>query len=360
MPNAPIAGATAINPNPRGPGVTFFNDITRTDRQIAAFGEVAFDIIPEKLILTGGLRYYDQKATIAGSANFGNKGVDGNSGYNLDAIHTAPRKEKGVILKGNLTFKPNDDMLFYATYSEGFRPGGFNRIGRASGTPQDPRTPIPFGYDTDTVTNYEAGAKLSLADNRVVFNIAAYHIDWKDIQVSVYDPQLFFLTFAANCCDATINGVEGDLTVQPIPGLTFNAAAAYNRSKLTRAAVGGQALGGIVPLGSQLALSPKFQGNARIRYEHEYGSGLKAFGQAGVHFVGSSHTSINVGADYPLPSYTTADAALGVDAPEWGAQLFVENLTDSRPAIYINASDRVARTTTIRPRTIGLRVSYKY
>ena len=52
-----------------------------------------------------------------------------------------------------------------------------------------------------------------------------------------------FLTFAANCCDATINGVEGDLTVQPIPGLTFNAAAAYNRSKLTRAAVGGHCCG---------------------------------------------------------------------------------------------------------------------
>jgi outer membrane receptor protein involved in Fe transport len=361
VPNKPFANATSINPNARNPGVTFFNDITRTDRQIAGFGELAFDIIPEKLTITGGMRYYNSRASIAGSANFGNRGVDRDSGYNLDVIHTEPRTDSGVIFKGNLTFKPNDDMLFYGTYSEGFRPGGFNRIGQlAGGTPQKPKVGIPFGYDTDQVKNFELGAKLTLFDRKVVLNLAAYHIDWKDIQVAVYDPQLFFLTFAANCCDAKINGIEGDLTVQPVPGLTFNAAASYNDSELTRAAVSGQSLGGIIPLGSQLALSPKFQGNVRVRYDHEMDSGLKAFGQAGIHHVGASHTSINVNADYPLPAYTTADLSAGIEKDQWSATFFVENLTDERPAVFINASDRVARTTTIRPRTMGLRVAYQY
>lgn len=359
--NKPIPTATSINPNARNPGVTFFNDITRTDRQLAGFGELAFDIIPEKLTVTGGMRYYDSRASIVGSANFGNRGVDGNSGYNLDAIHTKPRTDSGVIFKGNLTFKPNDDMLFYGTYSEGYRPGGFNRIGQlAGGTPQKPKVAIPFGYDTDQVKNFELGAKMTLFDRRVVLNLAAYHIKWTDIQVAVYDPQLFFLTFAANCCDAKISGIEGDLTVQPVEGLTFNAAASYNDSQLTRATVSGQALGGIIPLGSQLALSPKFQGNARVRYEHQMASGLTAYGQAGLHHVGSSHTSINVNVDYPLPAYTTADIAAGIEKDQWGATLFVENLTDARPAVFINASDRVARTTTIRPRTMGLRVSFQY
>jgi outer membrane receptor protein involved in Fe transport len=361
VPNAPIKGATAINLNARNPGVTFFNDITRTDRQLAAFGEVAFDIIPEKLIVTGGLRYYDQKASIAGSANFGNRGVDRDSGYNLNAIHTAPRKQNGFIFKGNLTYKPNDDMLLYATYSEGYRPGGFNRIGRiADPNPQSPKTAIPFGYDSDTVKNYEVGAKLTMFDRSVVLNLAAYHINWKDIQVSIYQPSLFFLTFAANAAAAKINGIEGDLTVQPIRGLTINAAASYNRSKLTEGRLGLVQLITLVPIGSQLALSPKFQGNARVRYERELNGGLKAFGQAGLHYVGSSHTSINIGADFPLRAYTTADAALGVSKDDWGAELYIENLSDARPDIYINASDRVARTTTIRPRTIGLRLSYKY
>ena len=361
VPNAPIKGATSINPNARNPGVTFFNDITRTDRQFALFGELAFDIIPDKLTITGGMRYYDQKASIAGSANFGNRGVDRDSGYNLDAIHTKPRNQHGVIFKGNLTFKPNDDMLFYATYSEGYRPGGFNRIGRvADPNPQSPKVAIPFGYDSDTVNNYELGAKLTMFDRTVVLNLAAYHIDWKDIQVSIYQPSLFFLTFAANAADAKINGIEGDLTIQPMRGLTFNAAASYNDSELTRGQLGLVQLITLVPLGSQLALSPKFQGNLRGRYERELDGGLTVFGQASMHFVGSSHTSINIAADYPLDSYTTGDMAFGVDAADWGAQLYVENISDARPDIYINASDRVARTTTIRPRTIGLRVSYKY
>ena len=361
VPNKPIKGATAINPNARNPGVTFFNDITRTDRQLAGFGEVAFDIIPEKLTLTGGLRYYNQKASIAGSANFGNRGVDRDSGYNLDVIHPKPRTQKGFIFKGNLTYKPNEDMLFYATYSEGYRPGGFNRIGRiADPNPQSPKTAIPFGYDSDTVKNYELGAKLALFDHSVVFNLAAYHINWKDIQVSIYQPSLFFLTFAANAAAAKINGIEGDLTVQPTRGLTINAAASYNRSKLTDGKLGLVQLITLVPIGSQLALSPKFQGNVRVRYEHELDGGLKAFGQAGLHYVGSSHTSINIAADYPLRAYTTGDAAFGVNKDDWSAELYVENLSDARPDIYINASDRVARTTTIRPRTIGLRVAYKY
>ncbi len=361
VPNAPIKGATSIDPNPRNPGVTFFNDITRTDRQIALFGELAFDIIPDKLILTGGLRYFDQKASIVGSANFGNRGVDRDSGYNLDAIHTKPRLQKGTIFKANLSFKPTDDLLFYGTYSEGYRPGGFNRIGRvADPNPQSPKTAIPFGYDSDTVKNFEIGAKLALFDHSVVLNLAAYHILWKDIQVSIYQPSLFFLTFAANAADAKIDGIEADLTVRPVRGLTVNAAASYNNSKLTRGSLGLVQLITLVPLGSQLALSPKFQGNIRARYDYELEGNTKLYGQFGIHHVGPSHTSINLGADYPLRAYTTADAAVGIDKDEWGASLYVENLSDARPDIYINASDRVARTTTIRPRTIGLRMSYKY
>ena len=64
---------TAIDRNITDPTVQFINDITRSNRQMAAFGEVAFDIIPEKLILTVGGRYYDQRVTIAGGASFGSR-----------------------------------------------------------------------------------------------------------------------------------------------------------------------------------------------------------------------------------------------------------------------------------------------
>ena len=81
-------------------------------------------------------------------------------------------KDSGFVHRLNLTYKPNDDLLFYATWSRGFRPGGVNR--RGSFPP----------YEPDYLTNYEAGAKISFGRGSH-FNVAGYIEDWKDMQVSV-------------------------------------------------------------------------------------------------------------------------------------------------------------------------------
>ena len=69
------------------------------------------------------------------------------------------------------TWKPNQDLLFYVTWSRGFRPGGVNRRGT-----------LP-PYKPDFLTNYEAGAKISFG-NGSHFNLAVYQEDCKDIQLS--------------------------------------------------------------------------------------------------------------------------------------------------------------------------------
>jgi iron complex outermembrane recepter protein len=356
--NAPITGTIANNPNPRAPGITFFNDTRRGDRQLAAFGEVAFDIIPEQLTVTGGLRYYDSRASFNGSANFAQLGVDGNSGRNLDVLlrNLSPRKDNGFIFKGNLTYKPNEDLLFYATYSEGFRPGGFNRGGGASNVAG---VSIPFFYDTDNVINYELGAKLSLLDRSLQINLAAYQIDASNLQVSIFEQRLSNLTFVANVADARIRGIEGDISWRPLSELTINAGFSYNDTELTAANLQAQPLASLNPLGSSLALSPKFQGNVRARYDSELSSGTKIFAQAGVHFVGSSVSSIVRTRSFALASYATADASIGLDRDNWGVELYVNNLTDKRPELYKDTVDNQLRTTTSRPRTIGVRMSFK-
>jgi iron complex outermembrane recepter protein len=357
--NAPIAGTRANNPNPRPPGVTFFNDTTRTDRQLAAFGEIAFDIVPDKLTLTGGVRYFDSKAAFQGSANFGNLGpVDRDAGRNLDVLlrGRSPLKDTGFIFKGNLTYRPNDDLLFYGTYSEGFRPGGFNRGGGASNVPG---VTIPFSYNTDSIKNYEFGAKLSLLDRSLQINLAAYQIDSTGLQVSIFEQRLSNLTFVANVANARIQGIEGDITWRLTEGLTINSGFSYNDTKLTSAALQSQQLASLNPVGSSLALSPKFQGNARARYEREVNTDLTAFGQFGVHYVGSSVSSIVASRSFPLDNYFTADAAVGLNREDWGIELYVNNLTDKRPEIFKDTVDNQLRTTTSRPRTIGVRVSYK-
>ena len=84
VPNAPISTANNINPNPRPSGVAFFNDVTRIEEQIAAFGELSYDIT-ENLTITGGLRWYEIESDFSGSSNFAQKGVDGDSGRDYDS-----------------------------------------------------------------------------------------------------------------------------------------------------------------------------------------------------------------------------------------------------------------------------------
>ena len=97
--------------------------------------------------------------------------------------------------------------MVYATYSEGFRPGGVNR---------EPSPLIPQIYQPDFLKNYEVGWKTSFADGRARFNGAAYVMDWEDLQLTRFDVENFgsFLGLTANTSGADITGIEGDFEVR--------------------------------------------------------------------------------------------------------------------------------------------------
>ncbi|MCF8471317.1 MAG: TonB-dependent receptor [Sphingomonadaceae bacterium] len=413
-PNASVnANDTSIRPGKVG----FFNDIQRQDKQLAVYGEASFDIVPEKLIFTGGLRYYDEEASINGSSNGsfgGSRGVYNattgtyssaatppttyNVSANLNVLYAdaSPAKYSGTLYKANLTYRLNDTSLVYATYSDGFRPGGFNRRPCRVPSAICPTNAdfVRLGtYVPDKVQNYEVGGKFSLLDRRLQVNFAAYQIDWSNIQITVFDQNISNQTFTTNLLDARIRGLEGDVTWRTTPELTFNSAFSYNDSEMTKYRKSSKVLR---PLGGPLALSPKFQFNARLHWEKELSSGLAPFAQIGIHYVGksisdvidnvdiryqSSNPTLGYAASIPvtyngvtvrpgdviapvkaaqnLGSYTTAGAAIGVSKDEWRLELFGDNLTDERPELYKSGNDGELRTTTSRPRTIGLRFSYK-
>ena len=405
---------TAVKPLQVG----FFNDVQRRDRQFAIFGEAAFDVVPEKLILTLGARYYNEQASQNGSSNtsfgFGSRGIYNAATGTYSAAATPPQfygisanlntvlkdvspaKYTGVLKKANLTYKFGDRSLVYATYSEGFRPGGFNRKPCNIGSATCP-TAADFArlavYVPDKVKNYEVGAKISLLDRSLQINLAAYQIDWSNIQITLFDQNISNQTFTTNLVDARIKGIEGDLTWRATPELTFNMAGSYNDSSIEKYRKNTVVL---LPLGSSLSNSPKFQGNLRFRYEKELASGLTPYFQGSFHHVGSSISSIidNVSIRYPTfnatagyaasvpvtyngvtvrpgdvvtplkasqpqASYNTVSAAVGVSRDNWGVELFVENLTDERPELYKSGNDGELRITTSRPRTIGMRVNFK-
>ncbi|MEM1036508.1 MAG: TonB-dependent receptor [Pseudomonadota bacterium] len=361
------------DPGPFPEGVIFRNDVLRTDEQLGLFGEATFDI-SDQFAVTFGARWYDVEVDLLGSANssFGNLGASTDSqsfGTNISAQFAAnntfgaPDKAAtdGVIYKLTGTYTPSDDLLFYATYSEGFRPGLLNRPGGAtnpSGT-----FSVPFSVDTDEVKNYELGWKTELFDNSLRFNGSAFFVEIEGLQTTIFDPSITNLFFSDNAANAEIRGIEGDFTWAPysVEGLTVAGAFSFLDTEITEVLTPTND----VIQGGSLAFAPEYQGNLRARYEWDLdytidGSGLTAHIMPQIVFSDDSRSDIIEINAADIDGYVVANLSLGVTADNWTAELFATNVTNEYAELSNNFVNDRERVTPMRPRTIGLRVGYDF
>jgi len=392
-PIAPPPGASVNNPNVRQSGDVFFNDITRGYKQRAAFASIDFDIVPKKLTLTAGTRYYHienfEKGANVGS--FGCEiygpyngvvppnpcGLPESNGTNLDA-ENLDKTYTGFRSRVSLSWHITPETMLYYTWSQGFRPGGFNR----SASVIAPTSPLygiytpPLSYGPDTLTNNELGWKTEFFGRTLQWNGAVYREDWYNTQLTIFDPGVTGnLTFTTNGPDYRVKGVETSFDWLATQGLTITAAGAWNSSEVVKTLslvnpITGQPINIVNPfgeLGTPLANSPPFAGNLRVRYEFPLGD-YHSFVQAGVNHLGGSyastdHTSFTLQGQsevFYVPGFTTYAASLGVGKDNWNAQLYCDNLTDSRGYTFSSYAQWVKANTIIRPRTIGLRFSYAW
>ena len=354
-------------------GVIFRNDILRTDEQLGAFGEATFDLT-DQFAITVGARWYDIEVDLEGSANssFGNLGAttDAQSfGTNISAQFApdntvgAPDKAAtdGVIYKFTGTWTPNSDLLFYATYSEGFRPGLLNRPGGRT-NPAGNYT-VPFAVDTDDVQNYELGWKTELFDNSLRFNGSAFFAEIEGLQTTIFDPSIVNLFFSDNAANAEIQGLEGDFTWAPysVDGLTIAGAFSLLDTEVTEVLVPTND----VVVGSDLAFAPAWQGNIRARYEWDLerqidGQSLTAHVMPQLVFSDDSVSDIIEINKADVDGYVTLGGTLGVTADQWSAEIYATNLTNEYAELSNNFVFDRERVTPLRPRTIGVRVGYDF
>jgi iron complex outermembrane recepter protein len=374
-PFGPIGGIPVFDPGERPAGTVFIADLTRGYRQRAVFGEVAFDILPT-LTLTAGSRFYHFNNYIQGQSDseYGCRNIDPcvppDGGF---TIYNKTQVNSGHKDKVTLSWKPLEDALLYATYSEGFRPGGFNR-GNGILSPNSPlygKFTIPAFYDSDNLKNYEIGWKTEWFGHRLLFNAAVYQEDWSNVQLGIYDPTLYGNSeFIVNGPNYRVRGVEPDVIWRATEQLTLTASAAWNSSEQTNSPSLVSGTGAVISLfptngpGSPLANAPPFQGNLRARYEYPVNDYHWYAQAAATHTAHSYANVITQGAfgspNYDLEGYSTYDAALGVKRAAWEVEAFVQNLTDTRAEIFISSTSAVKLTTTNQPRTAGLRFSYSF
>lgn len=368
--NSSIPGSTQSNPGLRAPGIMFINDYTARSHQVAVFGEASFDIVPQTLILTAGLRAYHLSYGLAGSTSFGNRYGAGLYGRNIDQLlaGASPGTENGTVPRFTLTWKPDTGLLFYGTYSRGFRPGGFNRG-------YDPDTThaasvIPKRYVSDKVENFELGWKTTLLGGKLRWNGTAYLMNWKDMQLTTQNVAIAQLFYTYNAANARIKGIESDFTVAPADHWQISGAISLNDAKLTGILGNAVLAGNVVAVGSRLSQAPVFQSNLRVRYSWEGGEN-QYHAEVSAQSSSSSYSSLDKTERQLQHAYGTANVSLGVTRGQWAATLYVNNLTDKRAELYNNShySPRNASgtaltnvynlITTNRPRTIGVKLSYE-
>ena len=377
----PAPGAYVSNPNVRGDTTSFFDDITRGYTQKALFGSVDFDIIPKMLTITAGTRYYRIDTTASGSSvssfgcfEDGTAPCTGNVGYSNDlSAQNLNITYKGFKSRGNLTFRPMDDVLLYYTWSQGFRPGGFNRGAHAGTHDVDGYTysfTEPSSYAPDTLVNNEVGWKTQWFDRRLQFNGAVYQEDWKNVQVQIFESCCYGnLSFVTNGPNYRVRGLETEIIGRPLHGLTVTGAASWNSSNLTNAPYLSQPDGSPIVIpgkgspfgtpGTPLAQSPPFQASLRLRYEIEFAD-YKSFAQVGGTHQSHSYSATGNITTYDQPGFSTYDASLGTGKDAWLAQLYMENVTNTRADLFENGNQFITAETINRPRTAGIKFSYKF
>lgn len=271
----------------------------------------------------------------------------------LDAPDTA--QTDGYIAKLTLTWTPDADQLYYATVSEGFRPGLLNRPG---GAPGPDGFTVPFALDTDDVMNFEFGWKTDLLDGDLRFNGNLFFIEIENLQTTIFDPSISNLFFSDNAADAEVLGIEGDVTWGPssIPGLTVNAAFSILDTEITDVLTPTDD----VRAGDELAFAPGYQGTLRARYEWSLGSGLIAHVMPNVALSDKSYSDIIVINRDEVDSWVMWGLTAGVSTESWSAEFYADNLSDERAEISRSFIFDRQRVSLARPRTMGLRVSYHF
>ena len=397
LPIGPPPGESANSPGLRNSITAFTDDEQQTFTQKAAFVSVSYDIVPKVLTITGGIRYFDMYEQLLGGdvGSFYCKAFSPTSyfgrcttsnGVNLNLQNPNSQVNTGHLGRANLSWHITPNLMVYYTYSQGYRPGTFNRGAKkllpdANGVAQY----ITPKYDgPDLLTNNEVGWKSEWFNHHMLFDGAVYQENWDNVQTALFCPSCGFgnVTFQTNGPFYRVRGAEMQLAARLFTGLSVQGSAAWNSSSLvnspalidnnpanpnfgkpitTRYQQGAPVAVPNVygPQGSSLAYAPPFEANLRVRYDWLVGSYLP-FVQVGFQHQAQTHSATGYLAIYQQPSWTTYDASIGVSKGDWSVSLDGTNLTNVNKSLSSSAGLFILTETPMRPRVIELNFHYSF
>lgn len=321
------------------------------NRSAAVFAEVDVHILPRLTLTVGGRGQYERK--VANTVAFApiaticpGRPIDNLTGCNF-AFGPAGRKSwQDFSPKAGLKFEIDSDNMLYGSFTRGYRSGGFSLRGNTLFAP----------YQPESVNAYEIGYKGDLFDRRLRVGLALYQNDYSDIQRTVIgtDPVFGLVQSTFNVADARIRGIEADFTAEITDRLVLTGNYAYTQPRFRNPQ-------GNFNASLRFVRVPEHTGGISATYTLPVGDlGSLSFRGSGNYTSSQFFDDANTLSQDP---YWIVDAsATFTDASQrWTAAIFSKNLTNTH---YYNIGAQLGALGRDGflgvPRTVGLRLTYKY
>ena len=264
--------------------------------------------LTDKLKLTAGGRFSHEKRKGVGTFDF------------LGSVNTDKTKSWNAFTPTvTLNYQANDATLLYASVTRGFKSGVIN-----VGSRNDVINP-------EYVWSYEFGLKVATADRKLQANIAAFYMNYSDLQVGFVDSSSVVTT--VNAASARNYGLEAELRAKPVPGLTLELFGTYLNAKY-RTFTSGDYRQGFAPInlaGKKLSNAPEFSFRAGADYEIQVGSAGKLNARAEVNWQDRVYFTEFNNADATQGAYALVNAGLRFTAANdrWSIDVWGRNLTNA-------------------------------
>ena len=323
IPAGPLAGA------PLPPALTGL--LLISTEAWAVFGEASYAITPQ-LEATFGLRYYEDTRDATNITR-----ILGGPFEVMDQV-----KNDNVALRIVLKYDFSEDLMAYASLSDGFRSGGVQFINtEAFGIG-------PNTFDPEELTTYEIGTKASLADGRLDFDASLFFTEYEN--VLVYTPNVFGVQAFNNGGEAEVLGFELESKLMIGEGLFLEATLGINDSQYTEPGfthLKGEPMDGVPKYTYSLALDRRFTwwgnvgGHVRIDWfwEDEKETNARGFGYVDERPIAEGYKALN--------------ARVGWQFGNWSLYAFAENLTNDDAQLSVPFAT-LTEWVLSQPRTVGL------
>ena len=342
------------------PQLSSFTDADIQTKTAAVFADFSYDLT-DRLSLSVGGRYTWDKRTgsiLRQSYILGGPPVFGGSGIAYGPADTdfdGSRKYKKFTPRASLSFKPGRDHTLYASYSQGFKGGGFDPRAIGANAPDvngdgsvsvQERTDF-IAFAPETVDSYEIGYKGALLDRRLNIGLALFRMDYKDVQIPgsagcIVSGRPNFCGVVTNAGKARFQGVEfeanGRLARDMATAgdmLTLSASLGYIDAKykeyITNVTIGGVSSPVDVARYRKVQNTPEWTMSGSLGYSAPVGDGRVALN------TGLSYRSKTYQFEIPNPyldqkGYALWDASIVYTAPSdrWTLGVYGKNLANKR------------------------------